>query len=258
MSQSTDRKSTSNVKRKNKKNKKLKIILLLFILVILISFICFLFNFKYFDLSLIEVSGYDEYNEDLILEKYGIDYNTNIFIAYIKLKRSSIEELSYIDKIDVSISFPNKISVVISPKSSKYIAFDKDINKYYLLDELGFILKEVDISMKKEEIVLLGITFGDEIKIGTKINDIDYEKIITFCKIKDEYEKIINKGKITKANFSSSLTTITIDDKLNIVFPNDKELAYNMKFLNGILEKLEEDPIGTIDMTKSNPSFSAY
>lgn len=258
MPKTDTKKSTSTKRKKKRNNKKLKIVLFFFIIGILIAFIYFLLNYTYFNLVEVELSGCEEYTQDIILEKYGINYGTNIFVDYIKLKKNKIEELSYIDKMKVSIVFPNKLVIEILPKSSKYIALDKDTNKYYLLDEQGYILKEVDISMKTEEITVLGVTFGDETKIGTKINDIDYNKIITFCKIKSEYENVINKGKITKVNFESSLTTITIDDKLNVVFPNDKELTYNMKFLKGILEKLEEEPIGTIDMTKSNPSFSAY
>lgn len=257
MPKSSYKRGTSSVNKK-KKNRKVKVISFFLILGILISLIYFLLNYSYFDLSEVEVSGFDEYTQEVIFEKYKIGYSTNIFIDYIKLKKNKIPELSYIDKMEVDMVLPNKLVITITPKESYYIAYDKDTSKYYLLDSEGYILKEADINMKNEEIILLDITFDDEVKVGTKINDIDYNKIITFCKIKSEYEKVINRGKITKVNFESSLTTITIDDKLNVIFPNDKELTYNMKFLKGIFDKLEEDPIGTIDMTKSNPSFSAY
>ena len=69
---------------------------------------------------------------------------------------------------------------------------------------------------------------------------------------------MIGYGKVTKVNFANSLTTIVINGKLNIIFQNDNNLAYNMSFLKGILEKLEENPVGTIDMTKTNPTFSSY
>lgn len=250
--------STSTIKRKKRKNKKARVILFVLLLIILIAGGCFLFTSSYFNLTQLEVTGYDEYTSEIFLEKYGVSYGTNVFLDYMKFKKNKIEELSYVEKTKVSIALPNKIIIEVTSKSSEYIAYDKDSQKYYFLDANGYILKEVTMQERQDEILIQGVTFDDEVKIGTKINDIDYNKIVTFCKIKSEYEKVINTGKITKVNFESSLTTVTINDKLNVVFPNDKELTYNMKFLKGILEKLEEDPKGTIDMTKSNPSFSSY
>ena len=72
------------------------------------------------------------------------------------------------------------------------------------------------------------------------------------------FEKYQINGKITRLNFENSLTTITLNDKLNIVFLNDTDIDYKMSFLKSILEKIGEDSSGVINMTVSDPVYSSY
>ena len=51
---------------------------------------------------------------------------------------------------------------------------------------------------------------------------------------------------------------MTLNDKLNVVFSDDKNLKYVIAFLSEIINNVGIDSIGTIDMTKKNPTFSAY
>ena len=75
-------------------------------------------------------------------------------------------------------------------------------------------------------------------------------------KVKFNENKI--NGNITKVSFENSLTTITINDKLNIIFPNDTDLEYKMVFLKTILQSIPEDSVGVIDMTKTRPTYSSF
>ena len=108
--------------------------------------------------------------------------------------------------------------------------------------------------------ILNGISFDDNVEIGSKIDYVYLRKIDTYLNIKKEYENtgLKNYGKITKVKFGNSLTTLTINDKLNVVLQEDKNLKYNLSLLQGIIQKLPDDSIGTIDMTKPNPVYSAY
>ena len=59
-------------------------------------------------------------------------------------------------------------------------------------------------------------------------------------------------------NFANSLTIVTLDDKLNIVFANDSNLEYKVSFLKGIIEQSGGMVEGTIDMSIDNPVYSKY
>ena len=76
--------------------------------------------------------------------------------------------------------------------------------------------------------------------------------------IKNEFENIQIEGNITKVNFSNSLTIVTLDDKLNVIFANDSNLEYKVSFLKGILQKNEQIVEGTIDMSIEDPVYSKY
>lgn len=94
--------------------------------------------------------------------------------------------------------------------------------------------------------------------LGKKINDIDLTKIQIYKKIEKEFNENKINGNITKVSFENSLTTITINDKLNIIFPNDTDLEYKMVFLKTILQSIPEDSVGVIDMTKTRPTYSSF
>ena len=79
-----------------------------------------------------------------------------------------------------------------------------------------------------------------------------------FLNIKNELKNAIASASVTKVSFENALTIITLNDKLNVVFSDDKNLKYVIAFLSEIINNVGIDSIGTIDMTKKNPTFSAY
>ena len=147
----------------------------------------------------------------------------------------------------------------IIERTPLYIAYNKDVNKYYLIDGEGYILEESKPEKTSEEQVFVyGIVFSEDFDVGDKINDIDKSKLDMFLNIKNELKNAIASASVTKVSFENALTIITLNDKLNVVFSDDKNLKYVIAFLSEIINNVGIDSIGTIDMTKKNPTFSAY
>ena len=86
----------------------------------------------------------------------------------------------------------------------------------------------------------------------------DNTLIEIYNNIKEMIQKYEIQGNITKVNFSTSLTTISLDDKLNITFSNDSNLEYKVSFLKGIINKNGNNLEGYIDMSIENPVYSKY
>ena len=211
-----------------------------------------------FSLKNIVVSGNSKYTSNEIIYKSNYKMDENIFIQYLKYKDDDFKELPYISKVKVKIVLPDEICLDVIERSSKYIAFDKEKNKFFRLDNEGYILEEVEKKDKQdEEMIVYGITFDDEIVFGSKINEIDLDKLAVYEKIAEEYKKSKIAGDITQVNFENSLTTITLNDKLNVILPNDTNIEYNLDLLNSILKR-NGDLQGVIDMTKENPVYSIY
>lgn len=245
-------------KNKKKKSKKGLIHFFVILLLILISYlIYFLCTSSKFAITQINVTGNIKYSVDEIINNSYIKVSKNIFLMKTSNKEKCIENLAFIKSAKVTRKFPNEVNIDVTERTSRYLAYDKDKNVYYKLDDEGVILEESTIDQKTDsELLTYGITFDDEVKLGNKINDSDLSKLVIYKKIEDEIGKSNIKLPITKLNFENSLTTIVLNDKLSIVFPNDTNLEYNIRFLGNIISKISEDSVGVIDMTKSDPTFS--
>ena len=247
------------VKERKKKRKVARIILFFVIFGAMIAGVYLLLTLKAFNLENVELNETTKYSKEDIVNKAGIEVGKNIFIEYFTSDRKAVTTLPYVESIKLKLKLPNGIKIDVVERTCKYFAYDKDNNKFFSLSDDGYILEEVDINSKKnDEILLTGVTFDDEVMLGKKINDTDLSKIEIYKKIEKEFKKDEISGKITKVSFENSLTTITINDKLNIIFPNDTDLEYKMVFLKTILQSIAEDSVGVIDMTKTRPTYSSF
>ena len=61
---------------------------------------------------------------------------------------------------------------------------------------------------------------------------------------------------ITKVNFENSLTTLTLDGKLRVVFANNTDLDYKVTLLKEIIQKNGGITNGTINMSIDKPVYS--
>lgn len=269
-SRTSTRKNSASTKRsyeenkrkikKKKKGKKAFIIILIFLIIGVLASGCYLlFTSSTFDVSEVELNGTEHYTKEEIMSSLDISLGKNIFIEFFSYNKENINKFPYLSDINLNIKLPNKIQLNVSERTSKYLAYDKEKNKFFKIDGEGYILEEGKIEEKTEdEMLVYGITFADEIIFGEKINEIDYSKILTYLNVKKEYDKSGIGMTITKVSFENSLTTLTLDDKLIVKFPNEIELEYKMNFLKGIIEKLPAESVGVIDMTKDKPIFSSF
>lgn len=249
----------SEPRAKRKKKGALKFLLLIILLAILISGIYLLLNHSTFNIVSFNLSGTDRYSVYEIAEKLGIEKGKNIFLEILTCSKEKVKEFPYIEKLDFEIKLPNEINFKVSERISSYFAYDKEKNKYFKLDKNGYILEESTLENKtKDEILMHAITFDDEVILGEKINEIDMSKIQVFLQIKSEFEKSQISKTITKVNFENSLTTLTLNDKLNVIFPNKDELVYKIAFLKEILKSIGEDAGGVVDLTKEKPTYSSF
>ncbi|MEG2348401.1 MAG: FtsQ-type POTRA domain-containing protein [Clostridia bacterium] len=249
-------------KKKTRKTgflKRHKIITIIIFFSIVIIFTLLLRFLPIFDITNIEINSATKYSNEEIIENLKINQGQNIFEAFIRTKTIFFSKLPYISNIKAKINLPNKIVLNIEEKVPKYFVFDKERSRFFKVDKGGFILEESTIEAKqKEEILIYGVIFDDEVKLGNKILDIYIDKLKVYEKIEKEIKDSGITNEITKVNFENSLTSVTLNDKLNVIFPNDTQLKYKVSFLVSILDKLTDDVTGVIDMTKENPTFSSF
>lgn len=242
-------------KKTKKKNKVLLVILIFAFLCIGIYLLCTL---PYFNINEIVIEGTSKYSVEEITEKGDLKKGRNIFIQLLKGVSKNVTELPYVKNAQVKIKLPDKIEISVKERTPYFIAFDKDTNKFFKIDEEGYILEKADITEKENELLTYGFIFDEEVILGSRLKEVDISKIDIYMNIQEEFDNVNINGKITKVNFENSLTTITLNDKLNVIFPNDTDIKYKMSFFKSILEKIGEDSVGVIDMTKTDPVYSIF
>ncbi len=241
-----------NSKRKSRKSLVIFIIILIFLLIGGLAY--FLFTSDRFNVEYININGDTIYTQEEIISASNVEKGKNIFL--IKSGKKSEDLLPYVESLKVEKKYPNTININVTKREAIYFAYDKEKNIFYNLSADGTILETVDENKKvANQITVQGIVFSEEFKYGDKIGESELEKIQIFDKIKAEYDVSGINMKITSVNFENSLTTIALDDKLKVVFPNDTNVEYNVSFLKSIIDNIS-DKAGIIDMTKDNPTFS--
>lgn len=247
----------STPKQKNKNS--FSIVVTFFLVALLIAIVITVFFHPVFNLKAVEIIGTNRYTSDQVVSSSNLKLNENIFVQVLKNGNIDLSKLPYIKSYKYEYKLPDKIVVSVIERTPLYIAYNKDVNKYYLIDGEGYILEESKPEKTSEEQVFVyGIVFSEDFDVGDKINDIDKSKLDMFLNIKNELKNAIASASVTKVSFENALTIITLNDKLNVVFSDDKNLKYVIAFLSEIINNVGIDSIGTIDMTKKNPTFSAY
>lgn len=249
--------NTTNDKKSSKKIKSTTIIKITFFIAIIIGMVYLLFTLETFNLTGIKVNGNEKYTSDDVISKCNLKIGQNVFKQLIFNDNKKID-LSYISESSFSYVFPSTIVISINERYPAYIALDKNTNKYYKIDNEGYILEQCGLDQKKDEVLVEGLVFEENVKLGEKINEVYIKKIDIYNSIKELLEKHEIQGNITKVNFSNSLTIISLDDKLKIVFANDSNLEYKVLFLKGIIQKNGGIVEGSIDMSIENPVYSKY
>ena len=249
--------SSGNDKLKKNSIKTAIVLKITFFIAIILIFIYLLFNLEIFNLVRIEVKGNTKYTDQQIMQNSSLKIGENVFKQLFRSDSNNVN-LSYIAKSRLHYSMPNVIIIDVEERYPMYMALDSNTGNYYKIDNEGYLLEQCELESKRDELIVEGFTFGDNAKVGEKINEVYIEKLEIYNSIKKEFENFKIEGNITKVNFSNSLTIVTLDDKLNIEFANDSNLSYKVSFLKGIMQKNQNNMEGTIDMSVDNPVYSEY
>ena len=249
--------SSGNDKLKKNSIKTAIVLKITFFIAIILIFIYLLFNLEIFNLVRIEVKGNTKYTDQQIMQNSSLKIGENVFKQLFRSDSNNVN-LSYIAKSRLHYSMPNVIIIDVEERYPMYMALDSNTGNYYKIDNEGYLLEQCELESKRDELLVEGFTFGDNAKVGEKINEVYIEKLEIYNSIKKEFENFKIEGNITKVNFSNSLTIVTLDDKLNIEFANDSNLSYKVSFLKGIMQKNQNNMEGTIYMSVDNPVYSEY
>lgn len=245
----------SKKRRRNKRRKGLtlkgKIFIYIFLIISILMLIGIIFlTLPGFQLKDININELVKIEEKDVLDKAGFVIGKNVFKQnYFKAKKE-IMEIKAVKNVDIKIVLPNNINIEIEERIETYqIKADKI---FYVIDEQGYILKELNKKITLPE--LLGI----EPKF--KENRLETSELILL----EDVNKIYNTTKILNIDgLVSSIKVKTLGFELNFAsnkktahFPNTSNLMNSMQFVREIIYSTEEkNKAGDIYLTEEGARF---
>ena len=109
--------------------------------------------FRVLTLKTINVTGASLYPEETVTEEIQSDAKAwNTAYVYMKYRDGKMEELPYLESVDVSMADPHTIDVTVTEKDALGYFYDEDAGQYVAFDAEGMILKiseeEIDTEVR--------------------------------------------------------------------------------------------------------------
>lgn len=236
--------------------KKLTVLLIVLCSLLILLVIGFSVILTQFKLETIQVTGNIHYTQEEIIQLVkGSDYIDNTLLLYLKHKIEPLEDIPFIEKIDIEYISNHVVTVTVYEKSiagcmeymNRYIYFDKD----------GVVL---DTSAEKLEDIpcISGMRF-DSVVLYEKLPIQDQDRfalILSMTQLIAKYEL-----KVDDIRFTTNDEVILYCGDIKVLLGDGSNIEEKMVDLGSILESLG-DKKGTLDMKdftkeKENASFKA-
>lgn len=206
----------------------------------------------FFRVSNIEVIGADRYTNNEIISASGVKNRDNLMFV----NRNAVEEkiymkLIYIGEVEVSRKLPN--TIVIKVDESSTFAVVETESGLWMIDKNCRLLETCSPQDAESYIKVSGIA-GVKPKKGNILSVSEEDKP------KAEFLKDILTS-MSQRNIVADVSTIDVSNAVNAEFEyldrfkvkmgKDENIDYKLEMLLGVIEKLDSDDKGIIDLSQS-------
>ena len=203
----------------------------------------------FFRIRTIEVSGNSRYTSDEIIAAAQVKTGDNLFLmnkfnAAERIRRT----LPYIETVQFRRMLPDGLSIVVT-ECADPAAVVQD-GKAYLLCDTGNIVDEMAASAVRDRIQIVGLTLVAP-QVGTQATaaegqELMLERLLELLKALDSRSMAADVSEIDMSD--ASQLTLRYLDRFDVCFPWDADYAYKLDYLLAVVEKLEVNETGTINM----------
>lgn len=203
----------------------------------------------FFRVRTIEVSGNSRYTSDEIIAAAQVKTGDNLFLmnkfnAAERIRRT----LPYIETVQFRRMLPDGLSIVVT-ECADPAAVVQD-GKAYLLCDTGNIVDEMAASAVRDRIQIVGLTLVAP-QVGTQATaaegqELMLERLLELLKALDSRSMAADVSEIDMSD--ASQLTLRYLDRFDVCFPWDADYAYKLDYLLAVVEKLEVNETGTINM----------
>lgn len=241
--------SRRKARQKRARRKRLKICFIFFLIASLITLAIMSFT-VFFPIKRISVSGSQIYSKAEIIKASGLSTDDNLFVvSEEKIEQSIRKKLPYIDSVSLKRNLPD--AVVLTVKDAKEYSCIEVAQKYYIISQSGYVLKE---QSESPENVFKIITSGAKCEIAKMVeykSQVESELVATMVQLLE------NKGiNIDSVDVSSALNlTVNVEDKFVVKMGTDEFLEQKIAHLRSMIDSIG-DRKGEINLSMWTPNNS--
>ena len=203
----------------------------------------------FFRIRTIEVSGNDRYTREEIIAAAEVAEGDNLFLMNKYNAAERIRKaLPYIETVQFRRMLPDGLSIVVT-ECADPAAVVQD-GKAYLLCDTGNIVDEMAASAARGRMQVKGLTLTDP-AVGAQAQaaegqELTLERLLELMKALDSRGMT---GDVSQLDMSdASQLTLRYLDRFDVYFPWDADYGYKLDYLLAVVEKLEVNEKGIINM----------
>lgn len=203
----------------------------------------------FFRIRTISVSGHGRYSESDIITAAGVKEGDNLFLLnkYDAAERIR-KALPYVETVQFRRTLPDTLSIVVTECTSPAAVVQE--GKAYLLCDQGIIVDEVAPSAAAKLPQVKGLTLIDPL-VGTEAHTdgeqaLTLQQLLSLLATLDERDMAADVQQIDVSN--PSQLSLRYLNRFDVCFPRDADYDYKLDYLLAVVEKLEVNEKGTINM----------
>ena len=203
----------------------------------------------FFRIRTIQVSGNDRYTREEIIAAAEVKEGDNLFLMNKYNAAERIRKaLPYIETVQFRRMLPDGLSIVVT-ECADPAAVVQD-GKAYLLCDTGNIVDEMAASAAKGRMQVNGLTLTGP-AVGTQAQaaegqELTLERLLELMKALDSRGMTGNVSQLDMSD--ASQLTLRYLDRFDVYFPWDADYGYKLDYLLAVVEKLEVNEKGIINM----------
>lgn len=206
----------------------------------------------FFKTEQIEVSGNARYTADQVAQASGITVGDNMFLLNKYSAGESIcTTLPYIESVQIRRRLPTTMEIHVNECVCP-IALQQD-GTCYLLGPGGKIVDEVSAAKAKDLPHITGVKLSAPMVgqlLALEENDLGNtdELLLTLLKSLHSKDMLTHTQRLDLSD--SKNVVLRYMDRFDVTFPKDADVNYKLDYLRAVVERLEVNETGAIDMTE--------
>lgn len=230
-------------------------------LYVLLSFLLILIalvvgSVVFFRVGSIEVNGNDRYSAQEIIDATQVQQGDNLFrLNTTKISQALISELPYIRSASVGWDLPDGLIVTVT--ECQAVACIQTETGWFLIDSRGKLLEQGSPSLKQKYPQVSGISplspsAGQHIVV-TESEELRLDALSGLLTAMENRNLL--SGLIDLKLDSNSTVSFGYTDRFTVEIPLSCDYDYKMRAMEFVIEHLEDNEVGLIDLTRDDKSF---